>query len=85
MLSVSNPFVYQASWPSGKARVCKTLIHGFKSRRRLKRGLFFRSPLFVLPHTHKAPFADLQDTRMWKYSIAPHEHFPIEADALLVD
>ena len=30
-----NPFLTTASWPSGKARVCKTLIHGFKSRRRL--------------------------------------------------
>ena len=28
--------VSMASWPSGKARVCKILIHGFKSRRRLQ-------------------------------------------------
>ena len=36
----SNPIarsvVYKlASWPSGKARVCKTLIQGFESPRRL--------------------------------------------------
>ena len=29
-------FVYMVTWPSGKARVCKTLIHQFKSGRHLQ-------------------------------------------------
>ena len=38
-----QPF-YSATSPSGKARVCKTLMRGFKSRRRLsmKKALVFR-------------------------------------------
>ena len=29
--------VYMVTWPSGKARVCKTLIHQFKSGRHLQK------------------------------------------------
>ena len=29
--------VYSATWPSGKARLCKSLIHGFESHRRLSK------------------------------------------------
>ncbi len=40
---------YMVTWPSGKARVCKTLIHQFKSGRHLQKipGSFgFRDFLF---------------------------------------
>ena len=44
-----NPLLNMVTWPSGKARVCKTLIHQFKSGRHLQKipGSFgFRDFLF---------------------------------------
>ena len=54
-----------ATWPSGKARVCKTLMRGFDSHRRLyNRGLpSERSPLFVKPSTHCEADAHSLDAR----------------------
>ena len=42
-------FVYMVTWPSGKARVCKTLIHQFKSGRHLqKKWSFWITATFLL-------------------------------------
>ena len=35
--ALSRYFAHKVTWPSGKARVCKTLIHQFKSGRHLQK------------------------------------------------
>ena len=55
---------YMVTWPSGKARVCKTLIHQFKSGRHLQKipGSFgFRDFLFcTVPCRHPRPLSHLR-------------------------
>ena len=40
-LRFAQPLFYMVPWPSGKARVCKTLIRQFKSGRYLQKKLLF--------------------------------------------
>ena len=55
---------YMVTWPSGKARVCKTLIHQFKSGRHLQKipGSFgFRDFLFcTVPCRRPRPLSQLR-------------------------
>lgn len=88
--AIYNLELDMASWPSGKARVCKTLIRGpnpldastDKGTINEEAANLSASSLF---NSDKLSFACLQHSQMRKRNIAALQCFTVEANAFLLN